>query len=141
MRAVLDTNVLVSAILSRGSPPDTVLRAWRQGAFQFVTSPTLLSELYAVLRRPRIRDRLGWTEEEIVGFVTTLAETAVVVEPEEELSVVRDEADNRVIEAAVAGEVDYVVTGDTDLLRLGSFEGVQIVTPARFAAILATARP
>jgi len=93
------------------------------------------------LRRPRIRDRLGWTEEEIVGFVTTLAETAVVVEPEEELSVVRDEADNRVIEAAVAGEVDYVVTGDTDLLRLGSFEGVQIVTPARFAAILATARP
>jgi len=141
VRAVLDTNVLVSAILSRGSPPDTVLRAWRQGAFQFVTSPTLLSELYAVLRRPRIRDRLGWTEEEIVGFVTTLAETAVVVEPEEELSVVRDEADNRVIEAAVAGEVDYVVTGDTDLLRLGSFEGVQIVTPARFAAILATARP
>ena len=73
MRAVLDTNVLVSAVLSRGSPPDLILQAWRRGSFQLVTSAPLLFELDAVLRRPRIKDRLGWTDRELTAFVVALS--------------------------------------------------------------------
>ena len=64
MRAVLDTNVIVSAVLSPGSPPDSILRASRRGALDLVTSAPLLRELEDVLGRPRIAERLGWTPEE-----------------------------------------------------------------------------
>jgi len=139
MRAVLDTNVLVSAMLSQGSPPDLILQAWRKGAFQLVTSPSLLRELDRVLARPRIRQRLGWSPSERRAFVTALSEGAVVVTPEVELEVIQaDPADNRLIEAAVQAEADYIVSGDRLLLDLDTYESIQIVTPARFAAILAS---
>jgi putative PIN family toxin of toxin-antitoxin system len=62
---------------------------------------------------------------------------AIFVRPGERLEVVRDETDNRVLEAAVAGKVEYIVSGDADLLSLSAYAGIEIVTPARFAAILA----
>ncbi len=142
MRAVLDTNVLVSAVLSRGSPPDLILQAWRRGSFQLVTSAPLLFELDAVLRRPRIKDRLGWTDRELTAFVVALSENATVVEPQEELQIVAtDEDDNQVVEAAIEGEADYIVSGDNDLLRLAAYGAVEVVTPARFVAILMALEP
>jgi len=94
-------------------------------------------ELRGVLGRPRIAKRLRRPPAEVATFLSDFSENALVVTPEEELHVVqRDPADNRVLEAAVAGKADFVVSGDEDLLAL-SYEGVSIVTPARFAAILA----
>src|SRR3989337_1822992 len=137
MRAVLDTNVIVSAVLSPGSPPDAILRASRRGALDMVTSAPLLRELEDVLGRPRIAKRLGWTPEERASFIAALSDFAAIVAPRRKLQVVKaDPADNRVLEAAVAGSVDYVVSGDRHLLELGSYEGIPIVTPHRFAAIL-----
>jgi len=138
MRAVLDTNVIVSAVLSPGNPPDSILRASRRGAFDLVTSAPLLRELSEVLGRPPIAERLGWTAEERASFIAALAGFAVIVAPQKSLQVVKaDPADNRVLEAAAAGSADYAVSGDHHLLELGSYEGIPIVTPARFAAILA----
>lgn len=139
MRVVLDTNVLISAVLSRGSPPDSILRAWRTGSFELVISTPLLRELEKVLARPRIRRRLRWSTDERTIFVAALSEGAVVVTPEEELRVIQaDVADNRVLEAAVRAEADYIVSGDRHLLELRSHEGIRIVTPARFLAIIAS---
>jgi putative PIN family toxin of toxin-antitoxin system len=139
MRAVLDTNVIVSAVLSPGSPPDSILRASRRGALDLVTSAPLLRELEDVFGRPRIAERLGWTTEERASFIATLTDFAVIVAPEQRLRVVKgDPADDRVLEAAIVGGVDYVVSGDRDLLELGSYQDIPILTPARFAAILAT---
>ncbi len=139
MRVVLDTNVLISAVLSRGSPPDLILRAWRTGSFELVISTPLLRELEKVLARPRIRRRLQWSTDERTIFVAALSEGALVVTPEEELRVIRaDVADNRVLEAAVRAEADFIVSGDRHLLELRSHEGIRIVTPARFLAIIAS---
>ncbi len=139
MRAVLDTNVLVSAVLSDAGPPGSILRAWRAGSFQIVTSPPLLSELEAVLARPRIARRLGWSETERSAFVVALGESAMIVAPKKEIALIdADPADNRVLEAAAEAGADYIVSGDRHLLDLGSYEGIDIVTPARFAAILST---
>jgi putative PIN family toxin of toxin-antitoxin system len=137
MRAVLDTNVIVSAVLSGGSPPDSILRAWRKQAFQLVTSAPLLRELETVLKREHIAGRLGWSPGERRAFIGNLGAGAVVVIPKRRLEVVlADPSDNRVLEAAVAAQADYVVSGDQHLLGLKTYEDVRIVTPARFVAIL-----
>ena len=99
MRAVLDTNVLVSAVLSDAGPPGSILRAWRNGSFQIVISLPLLSELDAVLARPRISKRLGWSEAERRAFVVALGESAMIVAPGKALKLIgADPADNRVLE-------------------------------------------
>ena len=141
MRAVLDTNVIVSAVLSPGSPPDSILGASRRGAVDLVTSAPLLRELEDVLGRPQIAERLGWAPEERASFIAALADFAVIVAPKEKLEAIKaDPADNRVLEAAVAGTADYIVSGDRDLLELGSYQDIRILTPARFAAVLAASQ-
>lgn len=138
MRVVVDTNVVVSALLKTESPPGEVIQAWRRGEFQIVSSAALLTELEAVLSRPRLRRRATSTGDEIASVLSSIAKTAVIVEPTVGLRVVTsDPDDDRVLEAAVAGTADYIVSGDRDLLEIGSFEDIPIVTPARFIAILA----
>ncbi len=142
MKGVLDTNVIVSGVLKEGNPPDAILRAWRGGAFQLVASAPLLEELIRVLGYPKIARRLGWSLAQQVEFVMALRESAVVVEPRQEIQAVPgDPSDNRIIEAVVEAEADYIVSGDHHLLALGSHAGIPIVAPARFAAILATDAP
>lgn len=140
IRAVLDTNVLVSAVISERGAPWRVLRAWRRGAFVLVTSPPLLDELQRVLLRPHVARAHKHSEQETVAFAETLRERATVVTPQSHLDVIRDDpADNRVLEAAVAGAVDYIVSGDRHLLVLQEYAGIPIVSPVRFAAVLALA--
>ena len=137
MRAVLDTNVLVSAVLSQGSRPDSILQAWRIGSFELVTSAPLLYELAGVLARPRISQRLGWSADERREFLAALRNAAILVVPQRELRVVRaDPSDDRLLEAAVEAQADYLVSGDQHLLDIGSYEGLQIVSPVRFSTLL-----
>jgi putative PIN family toxin of toxin-antitoxin system len=138
VRAVVDTNVFVSAILSRNSPPGRVLDAWEDREFQIVISDELFVELERVMSRPRIIRRVQKPSSHIAEFLSMIRTRAEVVRPQERLDVVQqDPSDNRVLGAAVEGQADYIVSGDQHLLALGSFEGIEIVSPARFAAILA----
>ena len=142
MKIVLDTNVVVSAAVSPKGPPAEIVRAWRAHSFTWVTSPLLLDELERTLFSPRIRRYLAWGEDEIAEFLATVRQAAEVTSPTRQIDVIRDDpADNRVLEAAVSAQADYIVSGDHDLLNLKTYEGVQIVTPARFVAILATTSP
>lgn len=137
MKAVVDTNVLVSGVLSPDGGPAAVLEAWRKERFQLVTSASLVDELRQVLARPQIADRLGWSAEERQQFVAAFEENAVIVAPEIAVDAVTDDpADNRVLEAALAGEVDFIVSGDRHLLDLGEYDGIPIAAAARFLAML-----
>ena len=90
-----------------------------------------------MLSYPRIQRRHGMTTVEIGSLVRRFQRRGIVVVPTETLSVVqRDESDNRFLECAVAGSADYLVSGDDDLLSLGSYERVQIVRAADFLAML-----
>lgn len=138
MRAVLDTNVSVSAFLSPGGAPHRILEALEGGAFTMVTSEALHSELEEVLARPRLRERSARNEAELQDFLVGLRDRATIVTPSFKLVVIdRDPTDNAVLEAAVEGRADFIVTGDRDLLDVGNYEGILIVTPAAFLAILA----
>ncbi len=137
MRVVLDTNVLVSAAMSEEGASAEILRAWRSGLFQLVTSSPMLAEYERVLRYPRIVRRLAWTAQEVTEMLHALSEHSLLMHPNEPLAVVAaDPADDRFLEAAVAGEAEFIVSRDEHLLGVGRYRQVEIVAPARFLAIL-----
>jgi putative PIN family toxin of toxin-antitoxin system len=112
--------------------------SWLGGAFDWVITEALLVELNRSLRYGRVQRRHGWSEQQIQDYVRRIRRNGVSVEPRAALDVLtRDPSDNRLLQAAVAGDADYIVTGDRLLLDLGEYEGTRIVTPARFVAILA----
>jgi len=139
MEAVLDTNVAVSAAINPKGPPAEIIKAWRARSFTWVTSPPLLQELESTLRSPRLKRYVAWSDDELLEFLALVWAVARLVIPTSRSDVIRlDPADNRVLEAALEGQADYVVTGDRHLLDLGRHGGIAIVAPARFVAIIAT---
>jgi len=128
-RVVLDTNVIVSGLGWRGAPA-AILDAVSEDRLVLVTSAPLLAELRRVLEYPRLAKVIKGGAQ----LADLVAASGVVVAPNRVLTVVNDEDDNRVLEAAVEGATDYIVSGDTDLLDLGSFQGIPIIAPGEFAA-------
>ena len=137
MQAVLDRNIVVSAAISPKGPPAEILRAWRSGAFTWVSSPPLLAELERTLRSPRLRKYVNWSAAEAAEFLSLLRQSARIVEPGVAIDVISaDPSDNRVLEAAAEAGADYIVSGDSDLLQLRSYEDIAIVPATRFVAII-----
>jgi putative PIN family toxin of toxin-antitoxin system len=104
--------------------------------FTAIMSPQMITELRDAARYPRVRRRIPINDRELATFLDELERAAVVVDPSVHIEAARDPDDNRVLEAAVAGDADYIVTGDGDLLALGSHDRIQIVTPAAFTTLL-----
>jgi putative PIN family toxin of toxin-antitoxin system len=128
MRVVLDNNVLVSGLAYPESLPGRILNVWRQGGLEVVLSRYILDELVRVL--PRL-PRLLMTPSEIRDLANSFLFMADVVEPcAERDATLRDEKDQLILGTLIAGQADYLVTGDTDLLALA--ERYPIVTPAVF---------
>ncbi len=120
-RVVLDTNVLVSALFWEGNERE-VLRRCRAGDLRSVTSPGILEELERVLVR-----KFKVPEDRARDYLRELLTISEVVLPPGELTVVaRDRADNVVLETAVVGKADVIVTGDRHLLGLGGYENIVI---------------
>ena len=114
-RAVVDTNVWVSAVLNPAGPPAAVLDAFTSGRFVLVTSEPLLDEVRRVLGRPRLVRRYQIDPAEVEELVGLLRMRAVLVFPPGHLRLCRDPDDDVVIETAVIGGADAVVTRDDDL--------------------------
>ena len=137
MRVVLDANVFVSGLISAKGSPAQVLARWREEKFDVVVSPPILQELDRVLHYPRLQHRYDLPEEKIQGFLRRLRRLAFEVEPSEEVALIEsDPADDRYLECALAGRVQFIVSGDQHLLELGEFQEIQILTPAGFLAFL-----
>lgn len=131
--AVYDTNVIISGTFWLGSPKRAIWLA-KEGQVKVVTSETLLSELVDVLTRPEGPFHLLPGEaNEVVKDVRRYAN---LVEPTRKVEVCRDPGDNAVIECALAGRAQYIVTGDADLLSLGRFEDIEIVNVSTFISVL-----
>ncbi len=133
--AVLDTNVLASALLRRGGIPDTILRNWRRRAFQLVLSEHILTELARTLEQPYFQSRLP--EGQAERDVTLLRQAARVVPLTSQVTgVATHPEDDLVLATALSGQATYLVTGDTQLQRLGTYEGITIVSPRAFLDLL-----
>jgi uncharacterized protein len=135
MRAVADTNIVVSGLLWHG-PPRQVLERARTGSIELFTTAALLAELQDVLDREKISRRLrlaGLSSHELVIGYAALAEVIApaVIEP----AVASDPDDDTVLACAIAAAAGCVVTGDAHLLRLKYYRGIQIFTAADFLAL------
>lgn len=127
MRLILDTNVLIAALITRDTPPDALYRAWRDGSFTLVTSELQLEEFRAVTRRESVRLRIH--PAEAGRMVNDLRSLAVLAEPLERLDISPDPYDNFLLAMAQASRADALVTGDKrDLLSLGRHLGTRILT-------------
>ncbi len=137
MRAVLDTNVLVSAFLHHDRPPGRLVALSFEGAYTLVLSPAILGELRRVIGRPKVLRYLQLSREAIEARIIELEIQAELVEGTLDLDVeIRDPDDRMLLVAAVEGRAGFLVTGDDDLLRLGNYEEVEIMTPRAFLARL-----
>jgi putative PIN family toxin of toxin-antitoxin system len=136
MRAVVDTGVLVSALIHRQGTTGEVLRALREGRFTAIYSTDILVEIIDVLGRPTLRVKYHIELDEISIVINLIRLRGDLVIPARKVPMCRDPKDDKFLEAALAGGADCIVSGDGDLLNLTSFENIPILRPAEFLARL-----
>ena len=127
MRVVLDTNILISALITRNTPPDKLYQAWLRGEIELVISDAQVAEIHDVLSRPRLRRFLDADEADAI--VENIATRALVITELPVVNVSPDPKDNPVLASAIAGKAELIVSGDKKhMLDLGEVEGIPIVT-------------
>ena len=136
MRIVLDTNVVISALLWRGLPHQLLKALRAHPAAQLYTSPVLLAELTDVLTRPAASRQLAAIGSTPRAVLADYLEVVELVEPVESPRVARDPDDNEVLAAALSARADVIVSGDADLLTLGSFQSIPILAPREALGML-----
>ena len=131
IRVVIDTNVIISALyFSRGNPWRIVVLAI-EGNIQNITSEFILGEVRHVLEK-----KFLWQPREIENAISKIETFSEKVSPKKHLTVIPYAPDNRILECALVGEADFIISGDRHLTDLHEYQGLTIVNPATFVAIV-----
>jgi len=132
MRVVLDTNVLISGTFWTGDS-FRVLEGIDQGKAEIIISEELISEYDDVLTREEIAEKIENKSLVIRDIVQKVISRAKIVEPSEKFDILKEDPDDNIIlDCAFEGKVDFIVSQDKHLLRLGEFKGIKIVSPEEF---------
>jgi len=131
IRVLFDTNIFISAFIF-GGLPRKLLEIARAGLIKLTTSPVLLDELERKLRR-----KFNWDEPILAETRNDLEQLCDITSTTQSITHIQaDPDDDRVLEAAIAGRADYIVSGDKHLLTLGAYEGIRILTVRQFLDLL-----
>ncbi len=142
VKAVIDTNIWISAILNPFGFPSKLLQSFEEGLFQPAISEPMFLELAEVLNRPRIKDKYGLTIDDIKELLVLIEEHSEPVLLSGDVNICRDSKDNMVIETAIKGCVDYLVTRDDDIKhdrRVSTFlhqYSISVLSVAKFLAVI-----
>lgn len=145
VRAVIDTNVWVSSLLNPFGFPAQLRKSFEEGAFHAVISEPMLVELAEVLRRSRIKDKYGIADSVIQELLILIEERSEHVLLSGDVAICRDEDDNLIIESAIKGRAEFLVTRDDDIKfdkKVSSFllqYGVSVISIAKFLALITKA--
>jgi putative PIN family toxin of toxin-antitoxin system len=134
MRAVIDTGVVVSALIRQQGTTGGILRALRDGRFTIVFTTAAMIEIIDVLGRDSFRTKYHIQPEDITALVNLIRLRGELVNPLRPVAACRDPRDDKFLEAALAGNADAIVSGDADLPVLNPFEKIPILRPAEFLA-------
>ncbi len=130
-KVFLDTNILISALGWKGKPR-VIFEKCLHRELELVTSPNQIEELKRVMDYPKF----NFTEEQKARFLSVILEIAVMVEIPGKVKVVEEDPDdNAMLETAIVGKVDYLISGDPHLLKLNEFANVKIVTASEFLGV------
>jgi len=136
MRVILDTNILISALLVQSSAPGAIYRSWAQGAFTLLTCGKQLDEVRRTLRKPAIAERIR--PHNARRLINELKALAIMVDPLPYVKRSPDPDDDFLLAAAEAGKAHYLVTGDkSGLLALVRHKSTRVLSAREFAAQLA----
>lgn len=131
MIVVLDTNVLISAIVFGGNPRK-ILEAVLNGEPKLFFSENILDELKGVLQRPKF----GFQAEVIQSILSELNAIGHIVKPLSHVREIQEDADdNRILECAIEASANYIISGDTHLLNLKKYRNIRVVSPAEYLKI------
>lgn len=125
---VIDTNVFISGLNFTGKQNE-VLDLFRKGEIELYISPFILEGLERILR-----EKFGWEEEQVQRILDRIREKVIVVQPKIKISIIKEkDDDNRTLECAVEGQVQYIISGDQKhLLPLREYKGIEILSSAEF---------
>lgn len=134
LRAVLDTNVIVSGVISKKGAPFLVLQAWYETRFVVIISKRIIREVQRVLSEPRLKNAFHIADERIARLGRTLRQDAILVPGTADVhgAIPEDSSDEMFLAAALDGRADFIISGDTHLLSLRKFEDIAIFTPRQF---------
>lgn len=138
LRAVFDTNIIVSSVLTKAGKPAQAVQAWREQRFLLIISPALMGEVRSTLGYDRIRCKYNLSERDIDGIVALLAKDTFVVPGVADVwgAVPADPSDEHVLACAIDGQADVIVSGDKHLLDLGTYQGIPITVVRDFLDLL-----
>jgi putative PIN family toxin of toxin-antitoxin system len=132
LNVVLDTNVIVSGLNFPTSNPAKILILVASGKIANFTSGHILNEISRILV-----NKFFWSGEEVESVVAWLKTFSKSINPKTRVSVIADEPDNRILECALEGQADFIISGDHHLTDLGNYQGIKIVDPATFLLLIA----
>jgi putative PIN family toxin of toxin-antitoxin system len=131
-KVVLDTNTLISGLLWDGNEAEIIEKAENKEIKLFI-SPKLIEELEGVLKREKFCKKLKGKEYTVDKAVSKIALIATLIEPTRKIDVIKeDPEDNRVLECAISAKVDVIISGDSHLLNLKAYLGIDIITASEF---------
>ncbi|MBE0431038.1 MAG: putative toxin-antitoxin system toxin component, PIN family [Dehalococcoidia bacterium] len=137
LRVVLDTNVLVSALINPHGKPAQIMDGVLAGRIRLFVSPSIVTELERVLGYPKLMKRHGLEGDELKQFVLDLLSVMILVSAEETIELIADDpSDNKYLSCALAARADFIVSGDVHLLKLGEHRGIRVVSAAQFIDIM-----
>ena len=137
MIVILDTNVIISALLSTKGPPSKIIDKWETDEFDIAISKPLLDELERALGYEKVKKYFKDSQEIIKALLKRIKTVGILVNPEIELNVIEDDPDdNQILECALAANASYTISGDEHLLGLGEFRGIMKISPAGFLKLL-----
>ncbi len=130
LRVVLDSNVFISAILF-GGKPEKIVNLARCGEIELISSLSIINEVLTVLKK-----KFNWNDWQVSQVGIAIREMSTIITP---ISIIKtitiDDTDNRVLECAYEGKADYIVSGDRHILSLKQYEGIKILSPAKFLTL------
>lgn len=136
MKITVDTNVLVSATFWYGASNEIISRV-ESGKIELLLSKEIIEEFRGVLDYKEIRDKIKNKHLEALKTLDTIICISKIISPIKKIDIIKEDPDdNKILECAFAGNVDYIVTQDKHLLKLKEFEGIKIITPKEFLKII-----
>lgn len=134
-KVVLDTNVYISAVLFGGNPEE-IRKLSKEGKIEVLISEAIISEIADVLRR-----KFNWESWQISQLIDDIREVSTLIIPRQSISLIADDADNRILECALEGNAQYIISGDKrHLLPLKGYRDIRILSPDEFLGLLRTLR-